>query len=91
MTASRICRRPLRGFVSCGEISASGRAQGITPLHHFMNNHSRLFADRHNHINGIENFWNQAKRHMRRFIGVPEAQSGLYSKESKSRINNSDP
>jgi len=24
-----------------------------------------------NHINGIENFWNQAKRHMRKFNGVP--------------------
>ena len=24
-------------------------------------NHSKLFADRHNHINGIENFWNQSK------------------------------
>ena len=26
-------------------------------------NHSKLFADRQNHINGIVNFWNQAKRH----------------------------
>jgi transposase-like protein len=30
-----------------------------------------LFADQKNHINGIENFWNQAKRHMRRFNDVP--------------------
>ncbi len=35
-------------------------------------NHSKLFADRHNHINGIENFWNQAKRHLRKFNGVPK-------------------
>ena len=25
------------------------------------------------HINGIENFWNQAKRHMRRYNGIPKA------------------
>jgi len=29
-----------------------------------------LFADQKNHINGIENFWNQAKRHLRRFNGI---------------------
>ena len=33
--------------------------------------HSKLFSDGHNHINGIENFWNQAKRHMRKFNGIP--------------------
>ncbi len=35
----------------------------VSDFHHFRINHSKLFADRHNHINGIENFWNQAKRH----------------------------
>ena len=33
----------------------------ISDFRHFLINHSLLFADRHNHINGIENFWNQAK------------------------------
>ena len=28
---------------------------------HYRINHSKEFADRQNHINGIENFWNQAK------------------------------
>ncbi|HJN60450.1 MAG TPA: IS1595 family transposase, partial [Alphaproteobacteria bacterium] len=50
-----------------------------------------LFADRHNHINGIENFWNQANRHTRKFNGVPKAQFGLYLKECERRFNNSDP
>ena len=35
----------------------------VSDFHHFRINHSKLFADRHNHINGIENLWNQAKRH----------------------------
>ena len=38
---------------------------------HFRINHSKLFAEDRNHINGIENFWNQAKRHMRRFKAFP--------------------
>jgi len=50
----------------------------VSDFHHFRINHSKLFADCHNHINGIENFWNQAKRHMRKFNGVPKAQFGLY-------------
>ena len=50
----------------------------VSDFHHFRINHSKLFADRHNHINGIENFWNQAKRHMQKFNGVPKAQFGLY-------------
>ena len=35
--------------------------------------HSERFAGQGNPINGIENFWRQAKRHMRKFNGVPKA------------------
>jgi transposase len=42
-------------------------------------------------INGIENFWNQAKRHMRKFNVVPTAQFGLYLKECEWRFNHSNP
>ena len=35
-------------------------------------NHSTLFAHGHHHINGIGNFWNQAKQHMRKFNGIPK-------------------
>jgi transposase len=49
---------------------------------------SRLqFADRVNHINGIENFWNQAKRHLRRYNGIPRAHFPLYLKECEWRFN----
>ena len=58
---------------------------------YFRINHWELFANKQNHINGIENFWNQAKRHMRKFNGVPKAQFGLYLKECEWRFNNSDP
>ena len=62
----------------------------VSDFHHLRINHSKLFAEDRNHINGIENFWNQAKRHMRKFNGVPKAQFGLYLKECEWRFNNSD-
>jgi len=50
-----------------------------------------LFADKQNHINGIENFWNQAKRHMRKFNGVPKVNFVLFLKECEWRFNNPTP
>jgi len=52
----------------------------MSDFHHFRVNHSTLFADRHNHINGIENFWNQAKRHMRKFNSVPRRILGIFER-----------
>ena len=63
----------------------------VSDFKHFRINHSKLFADKKNHINGIENFWNQAKRHMRKFNGVPKEHFGLFLKECEWRFNNSDP
>ena len=63
----------------------------MSAFKNFRINHSELFADKPNLIDGIENFWNQAKRHMRKFNGVPKAQFGLYLKECEWRFNNSDP
>ncbi|MBH2056523.1 transposase [Neisseria meningitidis] len=48
------------------------------------------FAERQNHINGIENFWSQAKRHLRKFNGIPKAHFELYLKECEWRFNNSE-
>ena len=63
----------------------------VSEFKHFRINHSKLFADKGNHINGIENFWNQAKRHMRKFNGVPKEHFGLFLKGCEWRFNNSDP
>jgi transposase len=54
---------------------------------HYRINHSKLFADKQNHINGIENFWNQAKRHLRKFNGIPGQNFGLFLKECEWRFN----
>jgi transposase len=63
----------------------------VSEFKHYRINHSKLFANKHNHINGIENFWNQAKRHMRKFNGIPAKQFPLFLKECEWRFNNSDP
>jgi len=63
----------------------------VSDFKHFRINHSKLFADKRNHINGIENFWNQAKRHMRKFNGVPREHFPLFLKECEWRFNNPKP
>lgn len=63
----------------------------VSDFHHVRINHSVLFAEGRNHINGIENFWNQAKRHLRKFNGIPKDQFGLFLKECEWRFNTPDP
>jgi transposase len=63
----------------------------VSEFKHYRINHSKLFADKKNHINGIENFWNQAKRHLRKFNGIPRQNFGLFLKECEWRFNNPNP
>ncbi len=63
----------------------------VIDFKHHRINHSKRFANQRNHINGIENFWNRAKRHMHKFNGVPRAHFGLHLKKCEWRFNNSDP
>jgi len=59
----------------------------VSLFHHHRINHSVLFADAHNHINGIENFWNQAKRNLRKYNGIPKQHFNLFLKECEFRFN----
>ena len=61
-------------------------AVDVTEFHHMRINHSKLF-DRGNHINGIENFWNQAKRNLRRFNGIKPNNFHWFLKECEWRFN----
>ena len=65
----------------------SYNALDISDFHHRRINHSKLFADRQNHINGIENFWNQAKRHLRKFNGIKPENFYWFLKECEWRFN----
>ncbi|UOO83847.1 IS1595 family transposase [Neisseria dumasiana] len=59
----------------------------VSGFHHHRINHSKKFADRHNHINGIENFWNQAKRVLRKYNGIDRKSFPLFLKECEFRFN----
>ena len=60
----------------------------VSEFQHVRINHRQAFvAPAGNHINGIENFWNQAKRHLRRYNGVPKQHFHLYLKECEWRLN----
>ena len=65
----------------------SYNALDVSEFHHERINHSTNFARGANHINGIENFWNQAKRHLRRYNGIPRQHFALYLKECEWRFN----
>ena len=62
-------------------------ALDVSEFKHYRINHSKLFAQKQNHINGIENFWSQAKRHMRKFNGIPRQHFNLFLKECEWRFN----
>lgn len=59
----------------------------VSEFKHYRINHHREFALVSTHINGIENFWNQAKRHLRKFNGIPREHFDLFIKECQFRFN----
>ena len=59
----------------------------VSEFRHRRVNHTRTFVSGGNHINGIENFWNQAKRRLRGYNGIPKAHFHLFLKECEWRFN----
>ncbi|MBE7618099.1 IS1595 family transposase [Komagataeibacter sp. FXV2] len=59
----------------------------VSEFHHERIDHSRHLALGRNHINGIENFWSQAKRHLRRYNGIPRKDFHLFLAECEWRFN----
>ena len=62
-------------------------ALDVSQFRHVRINHSVEFARGRNHINGIENFWNQAKRVLRKYNGIPRDSFPLFLKECEFRFN----
>jgi len=52
------------------EALPSYNALDVATFRHFRINHSKSFVKGQTYINGIENFWNQAKRRLRKYNGV---------------------
>ena len=63
----------------------------VTQFHHYRINQSEIFADKHNHINGIENFWNPAKRTLRKYNGIRKDSFPDFLKECEFRFNMGSP
>ena len=65
----------------------SYNALDVSEFKHYRINHSAVFAAGRNHINGIENFWNQAKRVLRKYNGLPVHHFHEFLKEAEFRFN----
>ena len=65
----------------------SYNALDVSDFYHERINHSKLFAKGKNHINGIENFWNQSKRVLRKYNGIDRKSFPLFLKECEFRFN----
>jgi transposase len=63
----------------------------VSEFRHHRIDHSKRFGQGRNHINGIENFWNQAKRHLRRYNGIPRQHFHLFLAECEWRFNHGSP
>jgi transposase len=64
----------------------------VSEFHHHRINHSYTFSTgKGRHINGIENFWNQAKRVLRKYNGIPRKHFPLFLKECEFRFNYAPP
>jgi transposase len=70
---------------------ASYDTRSVEGYEHVRINHQEELADGARHINGIENFWNQAKRHLRKFNGVPKGSFPLFLQECVWRFNTGTP
>lgn len=72
----------------------SYRSYNVLDVNYFYHeriNHSKDFAKGRNHINGVENFWNQAKRILRKYNGIDRNAFPLFIKECEFRFNYGSP
>jgi transposase len=63
-------------------------ALDVSEFKHYRINHSKLFAQKQNHINGIESFWGYAKNRLVKFKGMNKNMFNLHLKECEFRFNN---
>jgi len=96
----RTLQRLIRGRVSLDSVIHSDGWVGYDGLvdvgyakHLRVRHGENQFADRTNHINGIESFWSFAKHRLAQFKGVPKHTFYLHLKETEFRFNhrNQDP
>ncbi len=69
----------------------SYNALDVSHFYHYRINHSERFGEGKNHINGVENFWSQAKRVLRKYNGIDPKSFNLFIKECEFRFNYGSP
>ncbi len=57
----------ISGSVVCTDFCCLYNTLGVSRLKHYKINHSKLFTQKLSYIDGIENFWNEVRIHMRKF------------------------
>jgi transposase len=63
----------------------------VSDFHYRCIKPGKTVLSRHGfHINGIENFWNESRRYLRRFHGISKTSLSSYLKECEWRFNGSD-
>jgi transposase len=55
--------------------------------HNIIKHDENKFADKHNHINGIEGFWSYAKERFHKYHGINKNNYPFYLKEMEFRFN----
>jgi transposase len=70
------------------EVTARTAAEDVSEFKHQRIHHDQeLVSSDGKHIHGIENFWNQAKRILRKYNGIPKSNFELFLKECEFRFN----
>lgn len=67
--------------------SADCRALDVSGLHHRRVDESSRLSRGRPRIDQVENFWSQAKRHLRRYNAIPRGHLHLFLKECEWRFN----
>jgi len=65
----------------------SYNALDVGDFQHHRINHSTHFTEGKHHINGVENFWSQAKRVLRKYNGINKDSFELFLKEREFGFN----
>jgi len=82
-----IARKIKPDSVVCTDCYRSCNALDVGDFGHHRINHSTHFAARKNHVNGIKNFWSQAKRILRKYNEIHGESFELLLKECEFGFN----
>jgi len=82
---------PLDAIVYYAGSSGERGALAVTAFHQQRVDDEKRPARGGPRIDSVENFWGQAKRHLRRYGGIPRQHLGLFLKECEWRFNYGSP